>query len=879
MSIDSDFMVLTGNSPFPWQRALFDRFMANDFPKACDLPTGLGKTSVIAIWLLALAANPTLPRRLVYVVNRRTVVDQSTAEAELLRRQLHVPEAEHLRRALTALAAVKSDHPVAISTLRGEFADNAEWRQDPSRPAIIVGTVDMIGSRLLFSGYGCGFKTKPLHAGFLGQDTLLVHDEAHLEPAFQQLIESIGDAQKNEARSMRVIALSATVRVAPDFTLSADDEKDPVVRARLTSKKGLAIHNVIDKKLVAPRAAELALTRSGAVLVYLSTVENVEQCAASLRKAVGKEYVQILTGTLRGHERDALISDSVFARFQPPKSRRVEPRSGTVFLVSTSAGEVGIDISADHMVTDLPTFDALAQRLGRLNRYGDGDSFIDVIAEPLEAKPLPKGESANGDGSSAEKDAEDGTDSGRSEKEYEWARFATGELLKALPDRKDGYSDVSPAALRALPPHVRVDAYTPLPQIPAVDELLLDRWSYTTIRRALPGRPPVDDWLHGVAEWEPPRTTVAWRREVAWLSDEHLGNESIDDFLADYPLRAREKLTDRTERVTKQLKKIAERDEHCALRAWLVRDGQVESYKRNGQRCLWWRLVDLLEAHGPKQPLLDNAVVLLSPEAGGLNEGLLDGAVAFDVERAAQEYASYDLGTLKGERHVDEDGDEDVVAPEGMRLVRAIKRSEGDDENRWWRLFARQRVADDEGSCTGPYKQTLGFHLLRTEAWAAAITDRLHVPQPERDAIVRAARWHDLGKARRVWQRSIKNFEYPARVYAKGRVQPSALSHYRHELGSLHDVEKIAGFAALTAETRDLTLHLIAAHHGRARPFFAGDEAIDPEVKDAQVATTVAEVPLRFDRLQRKYGRWGLAWLESILRAADYLASDEEEAT
>src|SRR5262249_62378044 len=77
----------------------------------------------------------------------------------------------------------------------------------------------MIGSRLLFSGYGIGFKGKPLHAGFLGQDVLLVHDEAHLEPAFQELIEKIQLEQRERERAselpwrkLQVIPLTATSR-------------------------------------------------------------------------------------------------------------------------------------------------------------------------------------------------------------------------------------------------------------------------------------------------------------------------------------------------------------------------------------------------------------------------------------------------------------------------------------------------------------------------------------------------------------------------------------------------------------------------------------------------------------------------------------------
>jgi CRISPR-associated endonuclease/helicase Cas3 len=72
-------------------------------------------------------------------------------------------------------------------------------------------------------------------------------------------------------------------------------------------------------------------------------------------------------------------------------------------------------------------------------------------------------------------------------------------------------------------------------------------------------------------------------------------------------------------------------------------------------------------------------------------------------------------------------------------------------------------------------------------------------------------------------------------------------------------------------------MHAVAAHHGRARPHFPAIESYDAELKDEVVTALVCEVPLRFDRLQRRYGRWGLAWLESILRAADVLGSEDDE--
>ena len=379
---DSAFEILTGKSPFPWQRSLYERFVNDDFPDSCILPTGLGKTNVIAVWLIALLNHKNMPRRLVYVVNRRTVVDQTTTEVENIR--------DNLRKL--------SDTQLAISTLRGQYADNREWSADPSRPAVICGTVDMIGSRLLFSGYNVGFKAKPLHAGFLGQDALLVHDEAHLEPAFQRLVERIQKEQHDCERTiplpvpkLRVMALTATPRggekIFPNEQEKSDNEQHPEVQKRVNAKKRIVLHDNADPKKLANEMTEFLLTPKikypkRPILVFVQKVDDVATIFGKLDKA--DQSVKQLTGTLRGKERDELVQDPVFVRFLPPSNRPkgVDPVDGTVYLVCTSAGEVGVNISADHLVCDLSTFESMAQRFGRVNRFGIHDDTEIHIFHP-----------------------------------------------------------------------------------------------------------------------------------------------------------------------------------------------------------------------------------------------------------------------------------------------------------------------------------------------------------------------------------------------------------------------------------------------------------------------------------------------------------------
>ena len=120
--------------------------------------------------------------------------------------------------------------------------------------------------------------------------------------------------------------------------------------------------------------------RTGAIAVYVERVAGARRIAAQLARAHGAERVAVLTGTLRGQERSAVVGRAVWRRFLPDRERTRALAS--VYLVMTSAGEVGVDIDADHAVTDLVMLDSMIQRLGRVNRAGLGRATATVLPPP-----------------------------------------------------------------------------------------------------------------------------------------------------------------------------------------------------------------------------------------------------------------------------------------------------------------------------------------------------------------------------------------------------------------------------------------------------------------------------------------------------------------
>lgn len=897
MSIDFEkcFRGLTGYEPFRWQIRLYRRLLKKDLPPALDLPTGLGKTSVMAIWLLARLCNSSLPRRLVYVVDRRAVVDQATREAEKLRNALAK---------IDVLSGIRGglglgDRLLPVSTLRGQFADNREWLSDPTAPAIVVGTIDMIGSRLLFEGYGVSRGMRSFHAGLLGSDTLVVLDEAHLCPPFEALLRSVASdnglhpVETENCKIIphfRLLPLSATGRTADEkaFRLEPEDHEDQLVKKRLKAEKRLNVEILKPDAELVDLLAERAWNMRGGnnrVLVYCDHRKDAEKVEKAVRDCAKQEMPAVVTNLLVGarrvREREKLAAWLQENGFLAGSNIK---RKAPAFLIATSAGEVGIDLDADHMVCDLAPFERMVQRLGRVNRRGEGAALIEVIAIP----PEPPRQEAK--------------DEKKQEYQRERAVFeARVALLSELPTGEDNRRNGSPGAIVELKERASKDerlagqirfATSPDPLHPDLTRALLDAWSMTSLEQHT-GRPEIEPWLRGWVEDDKPQTVVAWRRFLPWRVNERPDSKDVKEFFDAAPVHLTETLEALTYEVVETLisravaglktSKPEVRDTEETLRltpaspAILVlnRAGEMHRAFTVGE------LVGLADksAKKEKQALFSALIgkqVIIAQALGGLSEvGLLDGGEGSAPETLDDGWTSEEIEAI-GYRILRPD-----QAPAGdWRITYSFDLSRSEDDEDSLRIAVETLRRKDAPRQGDPAVSRRSQSLDEHHDWAGAAADQiagaLGLPDMYRHMLVVAARVHDAGKNRVIWQRAM-NAPILGRPYAKtmGGGNGRLLDGYRHEFGSLGDVETDTEIQKLPDDLKDLALHLIVSHHGYARPVIA---PIDPNVPPSLLAERAHETALRFARLQRRWGPWGLAWWEAVFRAADWRASSQLDA-
>lgn len=916
---DHAFARLSGHAPFPWQRRLFHEFCEGSVPRAVDIPTGLGKTAVMACWLLARANGAPLPRRLLYVVDRRVVVDQATEIAEGLRDRLDdIPE---LRERL-GLGTRK----LPISTLRGQHLDNREWMEDPVATSIIVGTVDMIGSRILFSGYGVSRKMRPNAAGLLGCDSLVVLDEAHLSHPFERLLAAIqGQRRISGTRAtgksieeyadaaagpgapppFRVLPLSATHRTlekgAP-FQLDGEDRSDPTVDRRLNAHKTLRVTDVVKGTNLEDALAEAAWSLYSEetdlahdpvrVLVFCNSRDVAEKVAGKLKAKLKEETSDaetiLFTGARRVRERQKAATELqecglVGADGTAPTS--------PVILVATSAGEVGVDLDADHMVCDLVPWERMVQRLGRVNRRGTKAAKVHVI------------------------------DGGESPKDATSTRLrSVRQLISMLPQANGDGHQAGPGAIAELSQlpawgGLLKEASTPAPLYPALTKRLVEAWSLTSLAEHT-GRPLVGPWLRGWVD-DDPQTSVAWRRFLPLrfqgeVLEGTVRQSEVETFFEEAPLLAGELLETETWRVADWLKKRVRK----VLRS--IAKTQANAGPESSAAESESEVPE--DVHPP--PLGENSIVaLLLDNAGKFEKGLSLKRIAGDPAKLINQYLAgrrlvvdARLGGIQDDGLLDATCDtlpttaDDRVDTNlddnwGTRTVRvrlvgdASRGNDSTEESTWREVLALPYQVSEQGEentwlvvekpakgatsedsrAVASRPQELGEHQSMVVAEVARIADGLKLDRDDRAMLIAAAAFHDAGKDTPRWQRAF-NARPEGGPYAKtsGPLNLGILNGYRHEFRSVlvADSKGLNGIDRASSRY-DLALHLIAAHHGNARPAI-GIEGCDklPPTAAARRAREMAE---RFACLQRKLGPWGLAWWESLLRAADRRASGLHE--
>lgn len=944
-----------GKHPFPWQRRLFFEWLCPEgaeearWPGLIRLPTASGKTALIDLAVLALAAgSPCARRRVVFVVNRRVVVDEAALRAQTianrLRSSLKSP-ADPLYEVGRSLVSLGGNAPLAVATLRGGIPGDDGWARSPAQPAVVLSTVDQAGSRLLFRAYGGhGPRSWPIHAGLLGRDTLMIVDEAHCAAPFCETARAITERWQDFAEQpigtrLSLVRMSATPGEKPDFELDDKDRDHQILKVRLSAPKPAELviaeatpeadRTCLIEKIVERTQHLLNSMKSGVVGIVVNRVADARAVFQQLQ--IPDDRKLLLTGRVRGWERDRLLEN--WLPLLRAGSR--QDADAPLAVVATQCIEVGANLDFDYLVTELASLDALRQRFGRVDRIGDRVNRIERLGERAAIPGVIVATSVQIEADGGNAKFPDRVYGNALSHTWAWLReqeqgdppcvdFGIDALESLLPEGEE-LQRLCQDLVRAytlLPAHLDVLAQTNPPPQP---------------------EPEISAFLHGTTRCSPDVTTVwrcdlpednlkAWPDRVTvqppvpgegcpvpiWDFLRWLGsNSTVCDDAGDIEALAPE---DKDGGATKPVLRWRGISDAKVVAARDVAPGDTVIVPSAYGGCdqFGWNPVssaavsdigDAVAYASGRRPVL--RLTALSNWLSSLDGTATAKLTLADLEKwAASEEDAPDVSDTLIELASARDELPDWLRGLAVRLSKDRRCRRIEASGRYAIAGARGGGEDlgtaGDGSSLG-MPVVLADHCVRVRGYAKRFAKAIGLPTTMVSDIALAGVLHDVGKADPRFQAWLHGGDEIAAAIADAPLAKSvenprnraairrARQRARYPQGARHEVQSLALIQNQIqirerANDWDLVLHLVLTHHGFGRPFV-------PVVTDPNpVSVALIHGPLhlsctsnhrchslesgivdRFWRLTRRYGWWGLAWLEAIVRLADHRRSEDEE--
>lgn len=937
-----------GVDPFPWQQRLAQQVFSSGWPAALDIPTGAGKTAAIdiAVFHLALEAARQAQRRaaarILFVVDRRLIVDDAYARAEKIAKALHRSQVPILKTVgeRLGLLSEQTSNPLSVVRLRGGMPKEPDWVRTPAQPTIVVSTVDQVGSRLLFRGYGVSDTMKPVHAGLIGADSLLLLDEAHLSQPFLQTVrDSIAFrdppwAENGAPAPFGLVTLSATLSAGETasgepFRISDQDRTHPQLSARLQAGKPAELMEEKSDAAMEERLAETAwklreVNGPGTVVaVVVNRVKRARAIFDAIRKrgatpfeaksdqdSPSEPQAALLIGRVRPLEREELTKALLpFIRAdQPCRSLRTP-----LFLIATQCIEAGADLDFDALVTEIAPLDCLRQRFGRLNRMGRKiEARAAIVASADQVRKSSKDDPI-----------------------YGGALKSTWNLLLEKSKgngKKEGNRtiDFGVAASQSWFPEALNEHVAPRKDAPLLMPSAIELW-----RRTAPipfADPEVSLYLHG-PQGGPGDVEIVWRKDLDDTVRAHEKERVWTELVAVCPPTAAEAISVPIGEARNWLSGRAMGD----IPDTELSPTQPSDTVGTRERALLWRGMEqsrLISA----ADLSPGDVILVPSSRGGCDSWGWNPAYRDEVSdlgrEANREQRLRDIlrlsraelaeGEVEATREMIDWSDDDIADHFEAKFTDANARYVGRPKivrSRDRRPLAVERrlrrdrdssrgdaVTEDDASVrTGQRSVPLREHSKGVEVFARRFAEQAGLSAELIEDLALSGFLHDAGKAHPDFKRFLYGGDELAASgpdLAKSAKLPGTTTEWqdvrrrsglprraRHEIASLQLAQVHPRLAK--AHDRDLVVWLVGTHHGYGRPFFPAPESdwpregemFEADLGDGSVraapAQTLADLTSRwfdlFERVNSRYGAWGLARLEAILRLADHRESEKEQ--